>query len=60
MIEDGGYGKWDMIKKSLLVQAGVAGVIRSDPGRKKEGYNPKKIKRKIKKSNMVPQQQELF
>lgn len=29
MISEGGYGKWENIKKALLMQSGAAGVIKS-------------------------------
>jgi DNA (cytosine-5)-methyltransferase 1 len=30
MLQEGGYGKWEMIKKTLLTQAGSAGVIKDN------------------------------
>jgi len=45
MLEEGGYGVWDKIKKSLLMQAGLAGVIRGQPRVKKDTYRMKKSKK---------------
>ncbi|MDR2182816.1 MAG: DNA cytosine methyltransferase [Clostridiales bacterium] len=44
LIQEGGYGKWEMIKKALLMQAGSASVIR---GNAKVGgvKGPKKAKK---------------
>jgi DNA (cytosine-5)-methyltransferase 1 len=59
MLEDGGYGKWEMIKKSLLMQAGAAAVIRGQPREKKASHaGKKKSPKKHKKETM--DQDELF
>ncbi|MDD3029838.1 MAG: DNA cytosine methyltransferase [Alphaproteobacteria bacterium] len=46
MISEGGYGKWDTIKKGMMMQAGCAGGIKSmrDVG----GMGKRKPKQKIK------------
>ena len=58
MLEEGGYGLWDKIKKSLLMQAGSAGVIRGKPRVKKETGSRKKKKKTITNKTVV--QEELF
>lgn len=45
LLEDGGFGRWNMLKKSLLMQAGSAGCIRSRGGT--VAKKPTKAKRKI-------------
>lgn len=47
MLEDGGFGKWDMIKKSLLMQTGAAAGLRSSTrGNVKIKQTSKKVKAK--------------
>jgi DNA (cytosine-5)-methyltransferase 1 len=54
ILEEGDYGKWDLIKKSLLAQAGSAGVI-------KDGLKRHKINQRKKKANEEqPHSRELF
>jgi DNA (cytosine-5)-methyltransferase 1 len=61
MLEEGGYGLWDKIKKSLLMQAGAAGVIRGKPREKKLAPKMKrKVNKKTIKKEPVQVQQELF
>jgi hypothetical protein len=52
MLEDGGFGKWDMIKKSLLMQSGAGGVIKDGLSRHK--------KTKAKKEKSDKKQGSLF
>lgn len=44
MLQDGGFGKWDMIKKSLAMQTGAAVAIRHPSG-KKTVNDSKRLKR---------------
>jgi DNA (cytosine-5)-methyltransferase 1 len=46
ILEEGDYGKWELIKKSLLAQAGSAGVIKD--GLKRHKMKPRKEKPKEK------------
>jgi hypothetical protein len=54
IFEEGDYGKWDLIKKSLLTQAGSAGAIKDGLKRHKT------VSRKNKSKENQPQQNELF
>jgi DNA (cytosine-5)-methyltransferase 1 len=46
ILEEGDYGKWDLIKKTLLTQAGSAGVL-------KDGLNRQKIKQRKPKKQII-------
>lgn len=54
LLQEGGFGKWEMIKKSLLMQAGSAVGIKGKP-------HQHSVKKQIKKKNIDESiQQELF
>jgi DNA (cytosine-5)-methyltransferase 1 len=50
ILEEGDYGKWELIKKSLLAQAGSAGVIKDGLKRRKPKQRGKKPKEKPARS----------
>jgi hypothetical protein len=52
ILEEGDYGKWELIKKSLLTQANSAGVIKDGLKRHKT-KKPKKAKEKQAQSNSL-------
>jgi DNA (cytosine-5)-methyltransferase 1 len=46
MLQEGGYGKWEMLKKSLLMQTNAAAAIRSGGSVEKSGKRPRAKKPK--------------
>jgi DNA (cytosine-5)-methyltransferase 1 len=51
ILEDGDFGKWNMIKKSLLTQSGSAAVIKDDLKRHKKS-KPQKEKMKVNEPDL--------
>lgn len=47
LLEDGGYGKWEIIKKSLLTQTGAAAVIRDRKNTAKKQKQAEKHQREL-------------
>ncbi|MDR0835265.1 MAG: DNA cytosine methyltransferase [Tannerella sp.] len=58
ILQNGDFGKWDMIKKSLLTQAGSAGVLKDQLQRHKN-IKPKKEKRKSDEPNLFDEYKEV-
>jgi DNA (cytosine-5)-methyltransferase 1 len=56
MLSEGGYGKWEMLKKALLMQAGCAAGIKSERG----NASLKNSKTEIKKQEELQEQLSLF
>ena len=46
MLQEGGYGKWDMLKKGLLMQTGCGAGIKSVRGNEKIKRTQRKVKPK--------------
>lgn len=57
MVSEGGYGKWEHVKKAMLMQSGAAAGIRSGRGNKPLKKQPAKPD---KKKTVEPVQTDLF
>lgn len=59
LLEDGGFGRWNMLKKSLLMQAGSAGCIKSRGGTVAK-KSAKSKKKQVRVSDRPVEQNVLF
>lgn len=60
MLQEGGYGKWDQIKKAMMMQAGAVAVIKNGDVKKMAGKPPPKVPKKPQHEDSIPNQISLF
>lgn len=58
MVSEGGYGKWEHVKKALLMQSGCAAVLRNGRGNKSVKGKAAKVEKTKRVS--IPVQTDLF